>query len=129
MSVTRLALFIKRFPIVIGVFILLLILFAFSQRIAEYLRLNSQLEREQARLTELAATQAYLEDEIAYATSQVAVEEWARQDARWAGEGDFPVIPLAPQGTTPQPEGSTQATPTPSSNWNTWMTWLFSDSP
>lgn len=126
---TRLALFIKRFPIVIGVFILLVVLFAFSQRIAEYLRLNSQLEREQARLTELAATQAFLEDEIAYATSEVAVEEWARQDARWAQDGDFPVIPLTPQGTTPQPEGSLQANPTPSSNWNTWMTWLFSDSP
>lgn len=126
---TRLSLFIKRFPVVIGIFALLVVLFAFSQRIAEYLRLNGQLEREQARLTELAATQAYLEDEIAYATSIPAVEQWARQDARWAQEGDFPVIPLAPAGTTPQPEGSIRATPTPSSNWNTWMNWLFYDTP
>ncbi len=126
---TRLALFIKRFPIVIGIFILLVVLFAFTQRMAEYLRLNSQLGRERARLTELVATQAYLEDEIAYATSEAAVEEWARQDARWAKDGDFPVIPLAPEGATPQLEGAVQATPTPSGNWNTWMAWLFSDSP
>lgn len=126
---TRLRLFIKRFPIAIGILILLLVLFAFTQRIAEYVRLNSQLEREQARLTELVATQSVLEDEIAYATSEAAVEEWARQDARWAKDGDFPVIPLAPEGTTPQPKGGPQATPTPSSNWNTWMTWLFSGSP
>ncbi len=126
---TRLALFIKRFPVVIGIFVLLLVLFAFSQRIADYLRLNSQLEHEQARLTELAATQAYLEDEIAYATSEAAVEEWARQEARWAQEGDFPVIPLAPEDATPPPEGAAQATPTPSSNWNTWMNWLFYDAP
>ncbi len=126
---TRLALFIKRFPIVIGISILLVVLFAFTQRTAEFLRLNSQLEREQARLTELVATQAFLVDEIAYATSEAAVVEWARQDARWAKDGDFPVIPLLPAGTTPQPEDAVLTTPTPSSNWNTWMTWLFSDSP
>ena len=126
---TRLALFIKRFPVVIGILILLLVLFAFTQRIAEYLRLNSQLEREQARLNELVATQSFLVDEISDATSEAAVEEWARQDARWVKDGDFPVIPLAPEGTTPQPEGGPLATPAASSNWNTWMTWLFSDSP
>jgi cell division protein FtsB len=127
--VTRLALFIKRFPIVIAILILLLVLFAFTQRIAEYLRLNGQLENERARLTELIATQAFLEDEIDYATSIAAVEEWARQDARWAQEGDFPVIPLAPEGVTAQTEGGIQTTPTPSSNWNTWMAWLFYDTP
>lgn len=124
---SRLGLFIKRFPIVIGILILLLVLFAFTQRVAEFLRLNSQLDREQARLAELVATEAFLQDEIAYATSEAAVEQWARQDARWAKDGDFPVIPLAPAGTTPQPENAAQATPTPSSNWNTWMMWLFSD--
>ena len=126
---TRLALFIKRFPVVIGILILLLVLFAFTQRIAEYLRLNSQLEREQARLNELVATQSFLVDEISDATSEAAVEEWARQDARWVKDGDFPVIPLAPEGTTPQLEDGPLATPAASSNWNTWMTWLFSDSP
>lgn len=126
---TRLALFIKRFPVVIGILILLLVLFAFTQRIAEYLRLNSQLEREQARLNELVATQSFLVDEISDATSEAAVEEWARQDARWVKDGDFPVIPLAPEGTTPQPEDGPLATPAASSSWNTWMTWLFSDSP
>jgi cell division protein FtsB len=125
----RLSLFVRRFPIVVGVFILLLVLFAFTQRIAEFLRLNSQLENESARITELVATQAFLEDEIAYATSIAAVEEWARQDARWAQEGDFPVIPLAPEGETAQSDGGFQPTPTPSSNWDLWMTWLFSSTP
>lgn len=126
---TRLSLFVKRFPFVIGVVVLLLVLFAFTQRIAEYLRLNSQLEREQERLTELNAALAFLEDEIAYATSEAAVEEWARQEARWAQEGDFLVVPLAPEGATPQPEGISQSTAMPSNNWNTWMNWLFYDGP
>ncbi|MEX2160934.1 MAG: hypothetical protein WD751_03380 [Anaerolineales bacterium] len=121
--------FIKRFPAVLGVMLLLLVLLAFTQRVAEYLRLNSQLGRQQARLTELAATQSALEDQIVFATSQAAVEEWARQDARWAQAGDFVVIPLPPAGVTPQPAAQYQATPTPSSNWDAWMNWFFYRSP
>lgn len=121
--------FFRRFPLAAGIVVLLLVLFAFTQRTAEYLRLNSQLGREEAKLTELAATQSALEDQIAYATSQAAVEEWAREDARWAQGGDFVVIPLAPEGVTPQPAAQFQATPTPSGNWDAWMNWLFYTNP
>jgi cell division protein FtsB len=127
--VDKLVKFVKRFPAVIGVMVLLVVLFAFTQRVGEYLRLSSQQEREATRLTELVATQAALEDQIAYATSQAAVEEWAREDARWAQEGDFVVIPLPPAGVTPQPAAQFSATATPSSNWDAWMSWLFSSNP
>jgi len=105
--------------------LLLLILFGFSRRIAEYGRLSAQFERESARLTQLVATQVYLQDEIAYATSQAAVEAWAREEARWAQEGDFPVIPLPPPNYTPQAPSESQATTSSSSNWQAWMDWLF----
>ena len=121
--------FFKRFPAVIGVMALLLVLFAFTQRVAEYVSLSGQQTREEDRLSELSATQAYLEDQIAYATSQAAVEEWAREDARWAQEGDFVVIPLPPAGVTPQPAAQFQTTPTPSTNWDAWMSWLFASNP
>jgi len=121
--------FFRRFPAVIGVMALLVVLFAFTQRVAEYVRLSGQQGREEAKLAELAATQSYLEDQIAYATSQAAVEEWAREDARWAQEGDFVVIPLPPAGVTPQPAAQFQTTPTPSGNWDAWMSWLFSSGP
>ena len=121
--------FIQRFPVVIGVMLLLFVLLAFSQRVAEYLRLSSQLDREQAHLTELAATQANLQDQIAYATSVAAVEEWARQDARWAQDGDFVVIPLPPPNVTPEPAAQFVPSPTPSGNWGQWMNWLFYDGP
>lgn len=121
--------FFRRFPLAAGLVVLLLVLFAFTQRTAEYLRLTSQLEREEARLTELAATQSALADQIAYATSQAAVEEWARQEARWAREGDFVVIPMAPEGVTPQPATQFQPTATPATNWEAWMNWLFSTNP
>jgi cell division protein FtsB len=119
----------QRLIILVAVGVLLLVLFGFSRSIAEYSRLNAQLEREGAQLTELSATQDYLEDQIAFATSEAAVEQWAREEARWAQEGDFPVIPLAPPNLTPQAENAAQSTPSASGNWQTWMAWLFNSRP
>jgi cell division protein FtsB len=121
--------FIKRFPIVAGVMVLLLVLFAFTQQVAAFLRLDAQLQREREQNGELSATQSALLNQIAYATSQAAVEEWAREDARWAQDGDFVVLPVPPAGVTPQPAASFQATPTPSTNWDKWMNWLFFNNP
>jgi cell division protein FtsB len=121
--------FIKRFPIVVGVVVLLLVLFAFTQQVAAFLRLDAQLQREREQNGELSATQNALLDQIAYATSQAAVEEWAREDARWSQDGDFVVLPVPPAGVTPQPAASFQATPTPSTNWDKWMNWLFFNNP
>lgn len=112
-----------------GILLLLLVLFGFSQRIAEYSRLNAQLERESGRITELAATEQHLLDEIGLATSQAAVEQWAREEARWAREGDFPIIPLPPPDYTPEAPTDEEAASSSSSNWDLWMNWLFYDGP
>ncbi|MBX3047599.1 MAG: septum formation initiator family protein [Anaerolineales bacterium] len=121
--------FVQRFPLVVGAMLLVFVLLAFTQRVSEYLRLSEQLENQQARLTELAATQTSLEDQIAYATSQAAVEEWAREDARWSRDGDFVVIPIAPADATPEAVVQFQATPAVSSPWDAWMNWLFYPGP
>ncbi len=121
--------FVQRFPLVVGAMLLVFVLLAFTQRVSEYLRLSEQLENQQARLTELAATQTSLEDQIAYATSQAAVEEWAREDARWSRDGDFVVIPIAPADATPEAVVQFQATPVVSSPWQAWMNWLFYPAP
>jgi cell division protein FtsB len=115
----------KRVAQVVGLLVVLVLVFGFSQRMAEYTRLSNQQEREGARITELVATQSYLQDEIAYATSEAAVEEWARQDARLAQPGDFAVIPLAPPGATPQAPAAAEPTQEALSNWEVWFQWLF----
>jgi cell division protein FtsB len=119
----------QRFLIVAGLAVLLLILFGFSRRIAEFTRLNAQLERESGRLTQLAVTRAYLEDQIAYATSEAAVEEWAREEARWAKEGDFPIIPLVPPGYESTQSVQQAGFAASASNWDLWMSWLFPRQP
>lgn len=112
-----------------GILLLLVVLFGFSQRIAEFSRLSGQLEREAARITELAATQAYLQDRIAYANSDAAVEEWAREDARWARQGDFPVIPLAPEGAVAEQPAAEEAQTSATSNFDAWWDWFFYGGP
>lgn len=117
----------QRFLIVTGISLLVLVLFGFSRRIAEFSRLSTQLDREVARITELSATQAYLDDRIAYATSEAAVEEWAREQARLAQEGDFPIIPLPAGEVTPETQSAAEVQASTMSNWELWMTWLFSN--
>jgi cell division protein FtsB len=112
-----------------GIFLLLYFVLGFSRRMAEYTRLNAQLENEGVRITQLAATEYYLREQIAYATSEAAVEEWARENARMAESGDFPVIPLPPPGVTPQAEAGTQTEIENLSNWQTWLQWFFNHRP
>lgn len=119
----------QRLLIIVGLAVLLLVFFGFSRQIAQYSQLNSQMEREAAALTQLVSTQNYLENQIAYATSEAAVEEWAREQARWAQEGDFPIIPLPPANFTPEAPAEDGATASSASNWDAWLNWLFSGAP
>ena len=119
----------RRILSVSGLILLLLIVVGFSRRVAEYTRLTSQLDRESGRTTELASTRAYLEDEIIYATSEAAVEQWAREDGRLAQSGDFAIIPLAQEGVVPQGVQAPEAAQEPLSNWQAWIEWFFYDGP
>lgn len=115
----------RRVLIGVGVLALFIVLFGFSRRIADYTRLTEQLEREQGYMDQLVATQQHLLDRIAYATSEAAVEQWAREQARWARPGDFPVIPLPPAGFTPEPPVSQAEFNTAASNFEIWWNWFF----
>ena len=112
-----------------GIALLLIVLFAFSQRIAEYSRLSGEVDSEGAHITQLAATEQYLQGAIAYATSAAAVEQWAREDARWAKEGDFPIIPLPPASYTPEAPAEETSASSSSNYWDKWMDWFFYDGP
>ncbi len=116
-----------RYAIAIGgVVLLAYLVMAFNSRMADMRRLAVQKDRVSTELVGLEATRAALETQIAYANSEAAVQEWAYQEGNMIREGDVPVVPLPPPGSTPVP------TPTPSviraqvSNWQMWM-WLFVD--
>ena len=126
---SRFAFIPRRILTLIGLAILFLVIVGFSRRITEFTRLSNQLDLESARITELVATQSYLQGQIAYATSEAAVEEWAREDNRLAQPGDFVVIPLQQEGSQPLAAQQAQPTQQALSNWQTWMQWFFYDGP
>ena len=84
-----------------GLILLAFLVIVFNNRMAEQRQLVAQAEEIQAELEALQLTDANLDAQIAYATSDLAVEEWAYQEARWVREGDFPVVPVSPSTPTP----------------------------
>jgi len=119
----------KRVLSIGGLVVLLLIIIAFSRRVAEFTGLSSQLERESGRITQLVSTQAYLQDQIVFATSEAAVEQWAREDSRLAQPGDFAVVPLPLDEAPAQVEAAEELAQSQKSNWQTWIHWFFYDGP
>ncbi len=96
-----------------------------NSRLNDLFRLSSQRDQMQQEVNQLQITEYALETKIAYATSDVAVKDWARENAGMGQQGDIPVIPLSPKDYTPQP--ATQPTPTPQvvEHWQKWWALFF----
>ena len=111
---------------IIGVLLMAYLVMDFNSRTADLRRLTVQKEQVAGQVTQLARTQDTLRTQIAYATSDAAVVDWAYEEGNMVRPGDNPVVPVAPPGSTPAP------TPTPVierpvvSNWQMWL-WLFVD--
>ncbi len=89
--------------IIIGVIFLTYLVMDFNNRMVNLRNLSEQKERVAAQVTSLVKTRSSLETQIAYATSEAAVIEWAYEEGRMVRPGDNPVIPLAPAQSTPAP--------------------------
>jgi cell division protein FtsB len=118
-------LFDRRFLWAGALIILILLMMDFNNRLGEMLRLKDERVQVSAHLTQLVATQQDLETQIAYATSDVAVAEWARQEGHMALPGDVPIVPIAPAGSTPTPEVAPTPTVQPAANWQVWNALFF----
>jgi hypothetical protein len=113
--------------LVIGVIVLALLVMDFNNRMAGSRRLSDKREEVAITATMLIQTQVQLETQIAYATSQAAVEEWAYEEGHMVREGENLVIPLEYPGFTPEVTVLPTTTPEPESNWQIWLS-LFLES-
>jgi hypothetical protein len=113
---------------IIGLAVLALLVMDFNNRMAELKRLSGQRELVAAEVTSLVRTQTHLQTQIAYATSEAAVMEWAYQEGHWLREGDVPVVPL-PEGSVPEPTPVPIPTQTQASNWQIWFSLFFDRQP
>jgi hypothetical protein len=115
----------QRIAIFFGIAILLFLIMDFNTRLEGLSRLQNQLATVQAQGTNVVATQYALQTGVAYATSDAAAQEYARNQAHLAQPGDNVIVPLPVPGSTPPPP----ATPTPTlanlTNWDVWMQYLF----
>jgi cell division protein FtsB len=117
-----------RRAVLIGAIILLVVLMMdFNNRLSELLNLNEQKDKVIVKVTALAITARALDTQIAYATSEAAVGEWARQEGHMAKPGDIPIVPLAPVGYTPQPTPTQMMVATQVSNWEVWWAVIFGE--
>jgi cell division protein FtsB len=113
--------------LVIGLIVLTLLVMDFNNRMAELRRLSDKKEEVALEATELMTTQMYLETQIAYATSEAAVNEWAYEEGHMVREGEHLVIPLQYPGFTPEVTVVPTPTPEPESNLQIWLS-LFLES-
>ncbi|MBL8062600.1 MAG: hypothetical protein JNK32_06250 [Anaerolineales bacterium] len=108
-----------------GVFLLILLVIEFNNRLEELNHLNEQREEVRVMATQAMQTQIALQTQVAYAGSTEAVEEWARTEGHYIQEGDQPVIPIGLPGSEPAIVNTPIPTPTPMQNWEIWWTLLF----
>jgi cell division protein FtsB len=118
-----------KYIILLGSLVLLAFLvIVFNNRMAEQRQLVAQAEEIQAELEFLKLTDANLDAQIAYATSDLAVEEWAYQEARWVRAGDFPIVPISPSTPTPSSAPTVeQPEPITYNYWQIWWALFFDD--
>ena len=96
-----------------------------NSRLNDLSRLSGQRDQLQNEVNQLQITQFALETKIAYATSEVAVMDWARENAGLGRPGDIPVIPLPPNDYTPQPVVQPTSTPQIVEHWQKWWALFF----
>jgi cell division protein FtsB len=113
--------------VVAGLFLAMLLVMSFNQRMADYQRMRNQLATVRLEATAVMQTQVALVTQVGYASSTEAVEEWAYEDSRWVRPGETLII-LVPVG---EPTPASPAAPPPVStelpNWRIWWELFFGD--
>jgi cell division protein FtsB len=118
----------KRFYVIIAVLVLVVLLMNFNQRMVLLSKLRGQEKVLVEEYANLQATQSALETQIAYAHSDAAVEEWAREEGSMVQSGDVPIVLLPGSSESLQPT----TIPTPEvidrvEQWEIWWELFFGD--
>lgn len=117
----------QRLTLVAIIVVVLFVLMTLFGRLSELARLSNQRDEIATEIANLQKTQVYLRTQNAYATSDKAVEDYAREEGRMALSGDQVVIPIPPAGATPEPVVVVQPTPEPVPNWKVWWALFFGE--
>jgi hypothetical protein len=117
----------RRVFIAAGILILMFMVMDFNTRLENLNRLNDQREVVREQATQAMQTELAMRTAVAYATSDQAVEDWARSEARYQKPGDQPVVPLGQPGSEPVISSTPTPIPTPKPNWLIWQELFFGE--
>lgn len=115
----------RNFGYVLGVLALIFLVIKFQERISEMTHLERELKLIQTQGTQVMHTQEALLTQVAYATSDEAVKEWAYSQGRWYLPNETPILLVPAGGATPEPYGVTSQPVSPVPNWQVWWTLFF----
>jgi cell division protein FtsB len=114
--------------VVIGVLVLFVFLMMdLNSRVTTLVRLTDQHGNINEQVDELQSTKNMVLTQVAYATSDLAVDEWARVDGHLSKSGDHPIILIPPKDITPTPVVVVTPTPQVVSNWQVWKALFFGE--
>src|SRR3972149_10044413 len=114
--------------IIVGIFLAVVLLMDFNRRMEELDRLDSQLNAVRAEATAVIQTQTALAGQVAYASSDLAVEEWAYEN-KLVRPGEHPVGVVPASNITPTPEPPLTTPEEKISNWRIWWELFFGNRP
>ena len=117
----------RRVFIAAGILILMFMVMDFNTRLENLNRLNDQREVVREQATQAMQTELAMRTAVAYATSDQAVEDWARSDGHYQKPGDQPVVPLGQPGNEPVISSTPTPIPTPMPNWLIWQELFFGE--
>jgi cell division protein FtsB len=112
---------------VVAIALLVLLMTSLNSRLSEYFRLSNERDKLSTSVSDLYATRLALQTMVAYATSDQAVEDWARNEAHMARPGDQVIVPIVPGDITPVPTSAVVETNPSVQNWQVWWALFFAD--
>jgi len=110
----------------LGLIALVILIRDFNSRMADLRRLSDRETLVSEEKASLERTRAYLETQVAYATSAGAVREEAYENLHMQRDGDTVFVLIPEPGSTPLPTVIPAPTPQPDQNWKIWLS-LFVD--
>jgi hypothetical protein len=109
--------------------LLVLAMVSLNGRLREYSRLTGERDSLKSEVAVLQVTSQSLETQLAYALSEKAAEEYARNSHK-IREGEKLVVVLTPQGNQAVTKPSSSiASEKPAQKWEVWWMLFFGNSP
>lgn len=107
--------------------VIVLIMTDMNARLSSLNRLNNRRDELQTEVVHLQETRQALETAVVYAGSDAAVADWARSEGHMKQEGDYVVVPIPPDSSSPSAAETPAPAPRVPETWEVWKALFFGE--